>query len=524
MGPVVARVCRMLRRLRAGRGSARWWAITAFVLFSAIYALSAGGHTYSSDEEGMFEATASMVDRQSSVLVVTDDNEGIVPVVAGRSGAPTGVSGIGNSVVAAPFYVAGEAFARLVAPSSRGVVLRVFVDFVNAPVTALGVALVVLLGVELGASPRSSAGVAFVYAAGTWAWPHAKTFFSEPLTALGLLAAALALLRADRSDRARAWLLTGFFLGSALLARSTAALAGPAFVAFVLSAWWASDRRPGPLLRRASLACAGAVPPVLLLGAVNWWRYGSPTDLGYQSVPLNFPFREGVYGLVLSPGKSMFLYAPVIVIGLWAAVRAPTEQRPKIAFMLLIALAHIAFFARFIAWHGDHTWGPRYLTPALPFMVLPCAAVVASVRWRRAVAVAGASGALISMLGVVMYFNQYFAIVEHSEPLRFDAGGPHYWKRMHYQPRWSPLVGHVLALPTVIDQTFRRMDGSDRDLQPFPTTARGRYGWYFAPPQLDAWWYWIGPEHGARRLYVLLLPQVGALAWGAARLRRGILL
>ena len=65
-----------------------------------------------------------------------------------------------------------------------------------------------------------------------------------------------------------------------------------------------------------------------------------------------------------------------------------------------IFLAFLLLNAAFNGWHGGHSFGPRYLVPAVPFLALPLAPVLA--RWPRlSVALATLSAALM-LLGTAV--------------------------------------------------------------------------------------------------------------------------
>src|SRR5207302_7508561 len=127
-----------------------------------------------------------------------------------------------------------------------------------------------------------------------------------------------------------------------------------------------------------------------------------------------FPLLEGLYGFFLSPGKSLFLYAPIVLVGLVAVPFAPRPQRAAVALLVALGAVNVAFYARYYQWHGDHAWGPRYLVMTIPFFALPLAPLLDRVRWQRALVVATVAGLATSGLGVAMYFNQYFYIVQHT--------------------------------------------------------------------------------------------------------------
>jgi hypothetical protein len=497
---------------------ARAVAVALALLLFGVYALSAGGHTYSSDEEGMLLTARQVLGHGTPTLPLSKDNVAVTPSVPGRGGKPVGVSGLAQVAAMAPFLAVGELAATTVSDPWGDYTVRLFVGFTNAAVTALGVALFLLVCVELGAERRLALLLSFVYGLATFAWPHAKTMFSEPITVTLLLAAALQAVRYRTRAQPRHALLAGVLLGAALFGRSSAFVFVPVVCAYVAWVGWQRARLFG-VLRTAALVAAGALPMAVLLCASNWWRFGSPFDLGYEKVPLNYPIQEGLYGFFLSPGKSIFLYAPVVAVGLVAAFLARRERRAEAALFLGMAMVNVVFFARFPQWHGDHSWGPRYLALSLPFFVLPVALVTGGRRWWRALVVTGVLGAMSALLGTVMYFNQYFAVAETALGSGSAPDGPLYWRSLHYDPEWSPILGHARLLDDVV---AHGVDGAEHGMpgKPFLGPTQYRYFWYFGPPSPDSWVYWNLSARAPRRMLLLAPLQAGAVAAGVVLLRK----
>ena len=496
-------------------------ALTAFVF--GIYALFAGGHTYSSDEEGLFFTTKALVERRSPIVEATEDNIRVLPVRAGRTGGPVTVGGFAQSVLAAPLYVAGSIAGTGIHGGNYGEYPeRLFVGWLNSLVTAVGAGIVYLFARRLEATTRWAVALALTYAFGTYAFPHAKTFFSEPLAATLSLGACYLVVVGARRRRLHTVALAGLVFGFALHARASVGLFAVGFGLYL--AWMFG--REGRLVRRlgtigvAGLSFgAGMVLPVGLLLLTNWWRFGGPFDMGYESIPLDYPIEEGLYGLFLSPGKSIFLYAPAVAVGI-AAIFVRSRWRAEVLMCAGLAFLNALFFARFIHWHGDHSWGPRYLILSLPFWLVPIAPTLGRLRWRRALIATAALGLASASLGVVMYFNQYFNIADQAIEWTFAEDGPTYWRSLHYDPYWSPILGHARALPDVAENTVRRLDGDDRDLKEFPGTTVQKYGWYFGPPQFDSWVYWLRPARGPHRFLLMVPVFLAAIALGGRSIVR----
>ena len=48
----------------------------------------------------------------------------------------------------------------------------------------------------------------------------------------------------------------------------------------------------------------GAAVMLAVAGLGNWWRFGSPFDLGYQHVDQSGSFVDGFAGQLLNPGRA----------------------------------------------------------------------------------------------------------------------------------------------------------------------------------------------------------------------------
>src|SRR4029077_12112834 len=54
----------------------------------------------------------------------------------------------------------------------------------------------------------------------------------------------------------------------------------------------------------------------LALAAYNCARFGSPLDFGYPSGNFSVPLLTGLYAMFLSPGRSLFVYSPVLLLAI----------------------------------------------------------------------------------------------------------------------------------------------------------------------------------------------------------------
>jgi hypothetical protein len=223
------------------------------------------------------------------------------------------------------------------------------------------------------------------------AWPQSKTFFAEPLTALLLFVSFILLLAAQHNEsRERTWLLfwlSGVLAGLTPVVKIQAGIALPLLSLFALF----QALRPHARLDRgavASLAAwlAGAALALGLLGLYQLAAFGSPFATGYGGTVWNqftTPFWVGFNGQIWSSGRGIIWYAPPLLLFPLGVVLLWRRHWPTAALCVLMFIVHVLFYAKWWAWDGAGAWGPRFLNSILPFMVLPLAAFLDTIRSRR---------------------------------------------------------------------------------------------------------------------------------------------
>jgi hypothetical protein len=295
------------------------------------------------------------------------------------------------------------------------------------------------MGAELGFSARVAVLLTLAFGTATLVWPFSKYSFSEPVTGFFLLLAVHAAVRAVRHDRLAWSALSGLALGLAIGSKATAALAVPAVLVYL-----AVSEAPALSMRIRRVApclCVLALP-ALALALVNAARFGNPLDTGYNiSGLVDFSNPIGIAGLLVSPSKSLFLYAPVALLGLVGF--APMWKRlPAVAWLFLwLVASHVVFHGVLAIWPGDAGWGPRYLVPIVPFIVLPAGAALA---WTTGAARRASWAAFGVLFGLGVLVNLGGVLVDQRVSfvkLLDEAGGNFAVMDQH---RWNPALSPVL--------------------------------------------------------------------------------
>ena len=456
------------RRERAGLAFAT---VGVFLILLSVYLLTHGGDFFITDGVVMFRTTEALVDRHTLVL---EPDSGLSQIVAGQDGQHYSKYGIGQPLAATvPYYLAKVVHPAAFSYMWHKAVENYLVSLFNQIVTAFTGALVVLLAYRLGNGLRLSVGLAFAWGFCTLAWPYSKTFFSEPLFTCCLVLATLGLLAYNQSSGTGrfAWLAAaGFALGYAVLVRVAGLILLAPFGAYFV---WASMRHAeGALIRSVwdrvrrvdgaqqhswQQFTRDAIPAALSFGLpiaasliiVVWHniaRFGNVFDEGYLATDETFstPLLTGLAGLLLSPGKSIFLYVPLTILAVVGWQRLWKEQPATAALWSGLIAVTLVQTALWWAWWGGWNWGPRLLVPVLPFVVVSLGTILRQSHAARiAVWPFALAGLVVALLGVLVDFNPYLADLMVQHPgRRIGTEDP----GVYFDPALSPIIAHVRFL------------------------------------------------------------------------------
>jgi hypothetical protein len=407
-----------------------------FGLFCAVYALTAAGRLDSADG-GVIALTARTLLQQHTIALPANAPD----VVAGVGGHGYSRYGLALSVVEIPFAVVGLILRHF---THQEHMVEWAISYTNVVLTALGATVFYLLLRRLGASERRSVALTLVYGFATLAWPYAKSDFYEPLQSLSLLAAAYATLRADAGGRLRWLAAAGAALGVCVLTKPAMGVVVPAFACYAASGgalerdwrWLTGSLRKPRWWRdalRGQLALLGPVAGAVVIALwLNVVRFGGPLDFGYDvGSSFTTPLYVGVFGLLFSVNTGLVFYATPVLLGV-AGLPRFARVRPRETLLIgLLAAAMLLLYGGFRYWAGLAAFGPRFLVPLVPFLLLPAVEAFPGVGarpgehpWAVAlIAAVVAAGVAEQLLGVLVSFGAYSALtcLQSPCPASLDA-------------------------------------------------------------------------------------------------------
>jgi hypothetical protein len=348
-----------------------------FAAFQFLYLLTSTGRVRTPDEYNTLYTTESLVLRGSTAVPQAVQLHNFY----GRydlHGQPRAAYSPGQALLCVPWYALGQyLLARLpgVPADDTDLVVAFSSCLSSATFSALTVTFFFLLLLGIGIPLRAALFAAAMVGLGTPIFAYSGWLFSEPISAAVFVGVALLLFGRGREPISlRTGLIAGLVLGLATIVRPTNVLAIPVFAAAVLL------RDGKPALRAAFALCAASAIGVLTLLAHNALLFGGPLEFGYPTAAegakrlntFDTPLLKGLYGFLLSPGKSVFIFAPPVILALAGLRRLWKLERGVATVAIFFPLIYLVFFARYTQWEGGYCVGPRYMVPSI---VLLCAAL-----------------------------------------------------------------------------------------------------------------------------------------------------
>jgi hypothetical protein len=317
----------------------------------------------------------------------------------------------GPGVLAAPIYAMPVLLGATPAGWASGLE-----KLSAAIITALSVVLF-HAAVRRLVGPGWSLGLALIYGLGTSSLSiSSQGLWQHGPSQLFLTLVLYWLVRGLEDERFLAY--TGFAMVAAAAMRVTDVL-----LLLPVAAWISWTR---PRLIPKLVLCA--LPPAAAMLAYNLAYVGSVLgQAGQTQTPAwalfsQVPLGEGLAGILVSPGRGLFVYSPVLLFSIAGCAivwrRGPAAFRTLSLGLPLLAAA----VGKWFVWWGGHTWGPRLLADAAPvlcFFLYPLTGVLSRRPFVKAVFIMLAMVSIvIHALGAVFYEGRWDGLGDNDDDAR----------------------------------------------------------------------------------------------------------
>ena len=434
-------------------------AVLLFGFLLACYLFTFTGVIDSSDGLSTFATTENLVRRgsfDSNQLLWMGNQQGNI----GADGNLYTRKGLGQVLLAVPL-----AWLGLVWPSVGIVHVSLLL---NPLLTAWAGALLFRAGRRFGWRRSTSIATALIFGLATMAWPYTQGYFSDPVSAWGLLAAAYGMVAYAQSGRKHYLMGAGAAWGIAYLTRTINLMTLPIYLVGLFFVLDALTRHSVENTWRARLRAAfwqnwrpavSFMLPVVAAGLLslwwNWFRFGSLFDTGYvESESFSGDWLAGLFGLVAGPARGYFWYNPALLLGIAGLGWFWRHQRVLLILLLTLVVLYVVVYAKWYMWHGGYSWGPRFLVPITPFLALLAGAGWQALVERRRLGLFGMTltGALLIWSVAVQWLGLLapFSLVQdwlasNVQPLF----APETFTRLEYSPlvlQWRYLTAEHIHL------------------------------------------------------------------------------
>lgn len=454
--------------------------IALFAFSALIYMLTAPGHLGTVDMRDEFAVSQSIL-RHGDFTVAPPLPYINITSVTGTDGRSYTAHGLGQSILLLPaafIGVMGGCNASGCPPMAQHNA-EFAASFLDGIAAAFAVVILFCLALEMGARVRASLCLALLFGFTTVEWAYAHDAFDVGPATTFVLFTLYALYRGANAN-SRRWLLAGGIAGGfAILIRDTNAISILIFGLYLL--WRLRDQALSEFLRRSAAFGVPVVLFILFEGWYNWMRLGNPLETGY-SLTSDFPgfsaeaTPAGLAGFFLSPGRSIFLYSPILLAAFVGIPRFWREHRTLAITVFATVIGNLLFYSAFLAWWGAWDWGPRYLVPMTPLIMLSLLPVLerlgAIPRWaRRGIWTLAGIGAAVQLLDISLDFQHQIQLMTEQGVSQPDA------------QNWSPQFSDIWRN---VESWFGLFSGG----VPYPHTFQFTDLATFRPLQMlfDTWW------------------------------------
>ncbi len=385
---------------------------------------------------------------------------------------------VGSSLLALPFYLGLIRLSGLLQITlTSEAVKHALTTIVMGGAFAVAGLSIFLIAQRLTGSAWKALIASLSLAFGTMLWPYSAVYYGHVLAAAFLAVAFCLLLAMEGGAQGvdnRRLFVVGLMTGLAFITEYTTALIIAVLIAFAV--FGLRKQRVAGIARAGGIAFLGAALPLALALAYNSRVYGSPFSTGYAYevenrfatgmsqgiLGIGWPSLDTIYHITLDPQFGVLWQSPILLVAPFGYVIAVGLARYRAAALASLGAAIVMLLMNggYYLWWGGSAFGPRLLIPALPFLIVPLAALSEKLVWLVAgLGIISGAQMLIPLMGQVqptllVYRPHRSMFYVADSPftgfsLLYDYGIPQIIRQYESgQPAWT--LGAALGLPYVL--------------------------------------------------------------------------
>ena len=272
--------------------------------------------------------------------------------------------------------------------------------------SALSICVFFLISKTYDFSVRTSLILAFLYGLSTLFWAYSQTSLNTIPVTFFLLSGFFFYRKFQKTSSHFNLILTGIFFGVAFLTRNDMILIIIPFFIFLLINLFMKNIKLKTFF-------AFVIPVIFSYGfykIVQYARIGNfggsapieTTAINHFSLAVTMnPYHMQIFGILFSPGAGLFTFAPILLASFVGFFDFYKKNKFDCFLMISFVTIFILWYSSSVIWHGFNGWGPRYLIPIIPFLILPLGASIEKrthISFKLSIVFLGIVGALINLV------------------------------------------------------------------------------------------------------------------------------
>jgi len=334
-----------------------------FALITLVYFLSA---------EGKPAITDTYFSIQTAKAIVTNHSlstQGCRPghcFKSQKDGKYYSRSGLGLAFLFVPYVLAAKVIALLTGLAENRLI-NFLISFYNIFFGAGACVIMFYIAKFFKNSDRASLAMALLLGFATFCWRYSIWDFSETTQMFFLLLSIYLVFK----NTPKSLILGGLSFSCLLLLKILYLSCLPLFILYIFARNKTVTKNA--LIQSSRFVVMASLGFFLIL-LLNHVRFGELFEFGYGLEAGKF-YLSGILQhagrLLYWLDKGIFIYNPLFILGIIGYYKFFKSFPKEAVFMLSIIALNFLLTSSWYGWHGNWSWGPRYLVPTAALWLLP---------------------------------------------------------------------------------------------------------------------------------------------------------
>jgi len=311
------------------------------------------------------------------------------------------------------------------------------------------------LSKEIFYSERIAFVLSLIFAFTSYIWPYGSGMLARPLAILFMLLVIYFIIKNKNNERFYFPIFAGVSLWLMGLTHSLFYLLLPGLVIFGF--WEFRKNRKSLIVFVISIALF-----FLVQASLNDYRFGTVFDFGFGNQLENHSTRflyenwDGIYGFLVSPDHSIFVYFPIALlspIGFYYLYKKNPSLTILFIFIFIVTYGFIATTETASGnelgkWNSiGAIWGPhRYLLPLIPIITISLGSILTKFdNWKTKITILVLSipGFIVNFVGTLVFWRLAFNYGIIHEKLYYTLDGSvsqNFLEPLTWEPKYSMIA------------------------------------------------------------------------------------